>query len=72
MAFRLRYYLTERVYYHHTKVAAGAMISKAVEIAVAHGALVESDLLELNDWTLLERLGRSERHCQCFHTRPAD
>jgi len=55
---RLRYYLTERVYYHHTKVAAGAMISKAVEIAVAHGALVESDLLELNDWTLLDRLGR--------------
>lgn len=56
---RLRYYLTERVYYHHTKVAAGAMISKAVEIAVAHGALVESDLLELNDWTLLDRPGRS-------------
>ncbi|TDG04434.1 HD domain-containing protein [Paraburkholderia guartelaensis] len=55
---RLRYYLTERVYYHHTKVAAGAMISKAVETAVAHGALVESDLLELNDWTLLDRLGR--------------
>ena len=30
---RMRYFLTERVYYHHTKVAAGAMISKAVELA---------------------------------------
>ena len=25
---RMRYFLTERVYYHHTKVAAGAMVSK--------------------------------------------
>ncbi|MFT4066933.1 HD domain-containing protein [Paraburkholderia sp.] len=56
---RLRYFLTERVYYHHTKVVAGAMISKAVEIAVDHGVLAEQDLLSLNDWTLLERL----EHC---------
>lgn len=55
---RLRYFLTERVYYHHTKVVAGAMISKAVEIALDHGVLAESDLLELNDWTLLDRLAR--------------
>jgi HD superfamily phosphohydrolase len=55
---RLRYFLTERVYYHHTKVVAGAMISKAVEIALDHGVLAEPDLLSLNDWTLLERLAR--------------
>lgn len=53
---RLRYFLTERVYYHHTKVAAGAMISKAVELAHEHGALHEDALLQLNDWALLERL----------------
>jgi uncharacterized protein len=53
---RMRYFLTERVYYHHTKVVAGAMISKAVELAVEHGALAENDLLELNDWSLLERM----------------
>lgn len=53
---RLRYFLTERVYYHHTKVVAGAMISKAVELALDHGELHEQDLLELNDWTLLHRL----------------
>jgi uncharacterized protein len=56
---RLRYYLTERVYFHHTKVVAGAMISKAVELALEHGKLSEDDLLELNDWTLLDRLA----HC---------
>jgi uncharacterized protein len=53
---RLRYFLTERVYYHHTKVAAGAMISKAVELAHQHGTLNEDELLLLNDWSLLQRL----------------
>ncbi len=56
---RMRYFLTERVYYHHTKVTAGAMISKAVEIALASGALTETDLLALNDWTLLDRLSNA-------------
>lgn len=56
---RMRYFLTERVYYHHTKVAAGAMISKAVELALEAGELAEADLLRLNDWTLLDRLA----HC---------
>jgi HD superfamily phosphohydrolase len=56
---RMRYFLTERVYYHHTKVVAGAMISKAVELALDHGVLGEGDLLELNDWTLLDRLARA-------------
>jgi len=54
---RLRYFLTERVYYHHTKVAAGAMISKAVELALAHG-VTDSALLRYNDWNLLEALAR--------------
>ena len=56
---RMRYFLTERVYYHHTKVVAGAMISKAVELALDHGELSEAALLELNDWTLLERLAHA-------------
>ncbi len=53
---RMRYFLTERVYYHHTKVAAGAMISKAVELAHAHGAMGEEELLALSDGALFERL----------------
>jgi hypothetical protein len=57
---RLRYFLTERVYYHHTKVAAGAMISKAVELALGAGDLEEKDLLRLNDWTLIDLLQKSQ------------
>lgn len=53
---RLRYFLTERVYYHHTKVAAGAMISKAVELAHEHGALDENELLRIDDGGLFARL----------------
>ena len=53
---RMRYFLTERVYYHHTKVAAGAMISKAVELAHEHGRLGEDELLPLSDGQLFERL----------------
>jgi hypothetical protein len=52
---RLRYFLTERVYYHHTKVAAGAMISKAVELALPHG-IGDQALLGYSDGTLLEAL----------------
>jgi len=57
---RLRYMLSERVYYHHTKIAAGAMISRAVEHAVANG-FRKSDLFSLRDDSLLfllrERFG---------------
>jgi HD superfamily phosphohydrolase len=53
---RMRYFLTERVYYHHTKVAAGAMVSKAVELAHEHGAVGEDELLQLTDGKLFERL----------------
>jgi len=53
---RMRYFLTERVYYHHTKVTAGAMISKAVELALSADGLSEAVLLDFNDWSLLAHL----------------
>ncbi|MDA8442030.1 MAG: HD domain-containing protein [Peptococcaceae bacterium] len=52
---RLRYYLSERVYFHHAKVISGAMISKAVELALGYG-LTEHTLLQLGDYTLFETL----------------
>jgi len=58
---RMRYFLTERVYYHHTKVAAGAMVSKAVEMAQQHGAIDEDELLRLSDAGLLHRLASVSR-----------
>jgi len=48
---RIRYTLSERVYFHHTKIASGAMISKAVELALAEGLRPE-DLRSLKDETL--------------------
>ncbi|MCK4259774.1 MAG: HD domain-containing protein [Halanaerobiales bacterium] len=54
---RFRYFMMERVYTHHTKIIAGAMIAKAVEIAVEYG-LREDDLLYANDYTLLEKLNQ--------------
>ncbi len=54
---RMRYFLTERVFYHHAKVASGAMVAKAVELAMADG-LTEERLLELRDDTLLDTLAR--------------
>ena len=48
---RLRYYLTERLYYHHAKIAAGVMIAKAVELA----QVSERELTTLSDELLLYR-----------------
>jgi HD superfamily phosphohydrolase len=59
---RIRYTLSERVYYHHSKVASGAMISKAVELALRDG-LRARELRSLKDetlvWTLRELYTRN-------------
>ncbi len=52
---RIRYVLSERVYYHHAKIAAGVMISKAIERALASG-LQERDLCHFTDDALLYHL----------------
>jgi HD superfamily phosphohydrolase len=54
-----RYYFSERVYYHHAKVAAGALIARAVGLALAAGAVTEEDLYEATDESVLELLERS-------------
>ncbi len=54
--FRMRYILTERVYLHHTKIAAGAMLAKAVELAALEG-LAPHELYALTDDVLLSHLG---------------
>ena len=51
-----RYYFSERVYYHHAKVAAGALVARAVEACVRARVLVEEDLYDLTDESLLTRL----------------
>jgi HD superfamily phosphohydrolase len=59
---RIRYTLSERVYYHHTKISSGAMISKAVELALRE-RLTVNELRTLKDetliWTLRELYARN-------------
>src|SRR5436189_5088414 len=52
---RIRYTLSERVYFHHTKISSGAMISKAVELALQAGFDAE-ELRTLKDETLIRVL----------------
>ena len=49
---RIRYVLSERVYYHHAKIAAGAMISKLVELAREAG-MEQAELYSLTDDSLI-------------------
>jgi hypothetical protein len=53
-----RYYFSERVYFHHAKIAAGSLISKAVEIALADGGLRFADLQRSTDAGLFDLLAR--------------
>lgn len=54
-----RYYFSERVYYHHAKVAAGALVSRAVELVLLAGTAVETDFHGSTDASLLDLLERA-------------
>jgi uncharacterized protein len=53
-----RYHFSERVYYHHAKVAAGALLSRMVELAMRSGALQAKELQSMTDESLVVRLGQ--------------
>jgi len=52
----IRYHFSERVYYHHAKIAAGALLSRMVELALRAGALTAADLQRATDESLIVRL----------------
>ncbi len=58
---RIRYFLTERVYFHHAKVASGVLVARIIESAVRRG-LRWDELQHLGDESLLflieQRYGR--------------
>lgn len=54
-----RYYFSERVYYHHAKVASGAMIARAVELALRGGHVKEKAFYDQTDASILDLLERS-------------
>lgn len=51
-----RYHFSERVYYHHAKVAAGALLSRMVELGLRSGALSGDELMRMTDESLIVRL----------------
>jgi len=53
-----RYYFSERVYYHHAKVAAGALVARAVELAVRAELVHEEDFYDQTDASILDLLFR--------------
>ncbi|MFY9340965.1 MAG: HD domain-containing protein [Planctomycetota bacterium] len=55
-----RFHFSERVYYHHAKIAAGALLSRMVELAMVGKALTAADLQQLGDESLVFRLGEVE------------
>ncbi len=75
-----RYYFSERVYFHHAKISAEALVAKCVELAIATEAAREEDFRALTDETmvgLLERLdyrdaeigARARRFLERFRSR---
>jgi HD superfamily phosphohydrolase len=54
-----RYYFSERVYYHHAKVAAGALVARAVELALREKLVGEEDFYAATDDSLLDLLDRA-------------
>jgi HD superfamily phosphohydrolase len=53
-----RYHFSERVYYHHAKIAAGALLSRMVELALRNGGLSPAELQQMTDESLVFRLGQ--------------
>ena len=58
---RIRYFLSERVYFHHTKTVSGAMVSRAVEEAVSQG-LTLPEIARRTDEGLLDLLETTYGH----------
>jgi len=55
-----RYYFSERVYYHHAKIAAGSLVAKAVEVVLLEKAVSFEQLQTATDAGLFDLLERAE------------
>lgn len=54
-----RYYFSERVYYHHAKVSAGALVARLTELCLSAGLVSERELYDQTDQSLLELYARA-------------
>ena len=66
-----RYHFSERVYYHHAKIAAGALLSRMVELALRSGALKGARVAE-HDRRIVDRAAQSARCRRYRFHRAAD
>ncbi|MBK8101642.1 MAG: HD domain-containing protein [Planctomycetes bacterium] len=75
-----RYHFSERVYYHHAKIAAGALVARMAELGLQHGVLTPAILQTATDESLLLMLeqaklpdaaaaARLQRHVRRFRRR---
>jgi HD superfamily phosphohydrolase len=55
---RMRFHLTERVYFHHAKMVSGAMLSAVLEGLLQARAIERSELVQLTDDALLYLMQR--------------
>ncbi len=55
---RIRFHLTERVYFHHTKMVSGAMLSRILEAMISDRLFNTKELYELRDESLIYLLDR--------------
>jgi uncharacterized protein len=55
---RLRCFLTQAVYYHHTKLCADAIIAKALNIAIKEKRITKNSLNQISDEKFLDNLMR--------------
>jgi uncharacterized protein len=53
-----RYHFSERVYYHHAKIAAGALVARAVALLLEAGAVREEEFYDTTDASLLALLAK--------------
>lgn len=58
-----RYVFSERVYYHHAKVSAGALVARAIDRLVRAEALGEDDLYGTTDASILDVLTNAAAKC---------
>lgn len=56
----IRFHFSERVYYHHAKIAAGALLARMVELALRAGAIQPAMLQRATDEALLLMLEQAD------------
>ncbi|MCB1051943.1 MAG: HD domain-containing protein [Acidobacteria bacterium] len=69
---RIRFHLTERVYFHHSKMVSGAMLSRVLEALLECGSLQREDLVNHTDDSLIYEMNRKQDAIPAFRPLLSD